>query len=79
MMNWNIAEQLPEKAGCRESFKTVIAGYIDAIYQRLKSSDNTTMVAPVFSQPYNGLSAHEDVANYAKELINNEISQSLFK
>ncbi|XP_045460209.1 DNA polymerase epsilon catalytic subunit 1 [Harmonia axyridis] len=79
MMNWNIAEQLPEKAGCRESFKTVVAGYIDAIYQRLKSSNNTTMVAPVFSQPYNGLSAHEDVANYAKDLINNEISQSLFK
>ncbi|KAK9873901.1 hypothetical protein WA026_002253 [Henosepilachna vigintioctopunctata] len=79
LMNWNIAEQLSEKAGCRNSFNTVIAGYIDAVYQKLRSTNNPIMLAPVLSQPYRGLSAHEDVAEYAKNLINGDMSQMLFK
>lgn len=78
-MNWNIAEQLPETAGCRNSFNTVIAGYINAIYLKLKQNDHQQNAVSVFSQPSLGLAAHEDVVEFAKEIISGEISQKLFQ
>lgn len=78
-MNWNIAEQLPESAGCRASFNTVIAGYINAIYLRLKQNERRQQIVAVLSQPSLGLAAHEDVVEFAKEIISGELSQKLFQ
>ncbi|ENN78133.1 hypothetical protein HUJ04_004474 [Dendroctonus ponderosae] len=76
--HWNIAEQLPEGADCRRSFEAVIAGYINAIYRKLKQRTTVTMPV-ILSQPSFGLANHEDVVDYAKELLSGEISQNLFK
>lgn len=76
-MNWNIAEQLPEAANCKNNFSAVIAGYINAIYTRLKQREQTSVA--VLSQPSLGLGAHEEVVEYAKELLAGEISQTLFQ
>ncbi|XP_060536886.1 DNA polymerase epsilon catalytic subunit 1 [Cylas formicarius] len=79
-MNWNIAEQLPEAANCRNNFNAVIAGYINAIYSRLKHNMSRPNVAPVvLSQPAFGLGAYESVMEYAKDLLSGEISQTLFQ
>ncbi|KAJ8965898.1 hypothetical protein NQ314_003839 [Rhamnusium bicolor] len=79
VMNWNIAEQLPEAANCRNNFNAVIAGYINAIYVRLKQCQQTTVSAAILSQPSLGLAGHEDVVEYAKDLLAGEISQTLFQ
>lgn len=76
--HWNIAEQLPERGDCRRSFEAVIAGYIYAIYTKLKLRPTVTMPV-ILSQPSFGLANHEDVVEYAKELLSGEISQNLFK
>lgn len=78
VMNWNIAEQLPEAAGCRNAFNAVIAGYINAVYTRLKQVEER-VVPLALSQPHIGLAANDDVATFAKELISGEISQNLFQ
>lgn len=78
-MNWNIAEQLPEAAGCRNSFSAIIAGYINMIHLRLKQNERPQQRVAVQSQPSLGLSAYEDVVEFAKELISGEISQKLFQ
>ncbi|KAJ8911866.1 hypothetical protein NQ315_012532 [Exocentrus adspersus] len=77
VMNWNIAEQLPEAANCRNHFNAVIAGFINAIYVRLKEREVTTVA--MHSQPSLGLASREDVVEYAKELLEGEISQTLFQ
>lgn len=77
-MNWDLAERLPETGSCRYSFKTVIAGYINAVYSKLKQNENQSMVA-VLSQPPLGLGAHEDVVEYAKEILSGEITQKLLQ
>lgn len=77
-MNWNLAEQLPEEAACRHTFSTVIAGYINAIYLKMKEK-HEGIVVPVLSQPSLGLGAHEDVVEYAKEIISGDLSQKLFE
>ncbi|CAG9765603.1 unnamed protein product [Ceutorhynchus assimilis] len=76
--HWNIAEQLTEQGSCRRNFETIIAGYVTSIYVKLKEK-KTTAVPLVLSQPSYGLASHEDVVEYAKELISGEISQELFK
>ncbi|XP_018571015.1 DNA polymerase epsilon catalytic subunit A [Anoplophora glabripennis] len=76
-MNWNIAEQLPEAANCRNNFTIVIAGYLTAIYTHLKEREQTSVA--VLSQPSLGLGGYEDVVEYAKELLAGEISQTLFQ
>jgi hypothetical protein len=78
-MNWNLAERLPESGGCRNGFNAVIAGYINAVYTRMKQMENSTIVRAVCSQPSLGLGAHEEVAEYAKEILSGEISQKLFQ
>ncbi|KAL1514239.1 hypothetical protein ABEB36_003526 [Hypothenemus hampei] len=76
--HWNIAEQLPDRAECRRNFEAIIAGYIYAIYTKLKQKKTSTMPLAL-SQPSFGLAVHEDVTEYAKELLAGEISQNLFK
>lgn len=77
-MNWNIADQLPEAAGCRNSFNTVIAGYVNAVHMKLKEVGNQqTTIA--LSQPTFGLVAYDDVVKFAKDIISGEISQNLFQ
>lgn len=34
-MNWNIGHYLPEAASCQEIFKVIIAGHIQALYEKL--------------------------------------------
>nr|XP_022913041.1 DNA polymerase epsilon catalytic subunit A [Onthophagus taurus] len=78
VMNWNIAEQLPEVGGCRNSFNTVIAGYINAIHMKLSQIEiNRHSIA--LSQPSLGLAAYDSVVEFAKEIISGEISQNLFR
>ncbi|XP_025837463.1 DNA polymerase epsilon catalytic subunit A [Agrilus planipennis] len=77
VMNWNIAEQLPETAGCRNSFKAIVAGYIHAIHLKLKETESSN-VPVTLSQPSLGLTAHKDVVEFARELISRDISQNLF-
>ncbi|KAF5297091.1 hypothetical protein FQA39_LY02671 [Lamprigera yunnana] len=79
VMNWNLIEQLPEKAGCRNSFNAIIAGYINAIYMKLREHKNNDEAVIVGTQSTLGLGAHEDVVKYAREIIVGEISQNLFK
>lgn len=78
-MNWNLAEQLPEQAGCRSTFNTIIAGYINAVYLKLKQVDIGRNITVTLTQPALGLGAHEEVALFAKALISGEISQNLFR
>lgn len=78
-MNWNIAELLPERAGCRNNFNAVIAGYINAVYTRLENADRSRVIVGALSQPSYGLATHETVMEYAKELLQGEISQTLFQ
>lgn len=35
IMNWNMSEYLPEEGACRESFKILLAGYINSIYMHI--------------------------------------------
>ncbi|CAH2005328.1 unnamed protein product [Acanthoscelides obtectus] len=78
VMNWNIAEILPETANCRNNFNAVIAGYINAIYTYIKKNeDRINMV--VLSQPSLGLGQYDNVTEYAKDLLADEMSQTLFR
>ncbi|KAF2878625.1 hypothetical protein ILUMI_27547, partial [Ignelater luminosus] len=79
VMNWNLAEQLPETAGCRNSFNAIIAGYINAVYAQLKQTEMNDGPIIALSQPSFGLGAHEQVAKFAKEIISGELSQNLFR
>lgn len=78
-MHWSIAEQLPETAGCRYSFIAVIVGYITAIHKKMKESESRENMVALLSQPSLGLGGHEDVVEYAKEVISEDISLKLFK
>ncbi|XP_028047433.2 DNA polymerase epsilon catalytic subunit 1 [Monomorium pharaonis] len=86
MMNWSLEECLPKEAGCQASFKAIIAGYINAVYQcmieneanntvkpRRRHSQSQSFIAPL------GLGALENTAEFAKKLISGEMSQRLFK
>lgn len=77
-MSWNIAELLAEEANCRSSFYAVVAGYISAIYNRLKESDHCSNSVVNSSQTSFGLSQETDIA-YTKELLSVDISQTLFQ
>ncbi|KAB0803610.1 hypothetical protein PPYR_00580 [Photinus pyralis] len=79
VMNWNLAEQLPEAGGCRHNFNAIIAGYINAIYMKLRETDCNDSIVVGLSQPSLGLGANEVVTSYAKELIEGEVSQNLFR
>lgn len=78
-MHWSIAEQLPETAGCRYSFIAVIVGYVTAINKKMKEMEDRESAVVLLSQPSLGLGGHEDVVNYAKEIISEDISLKLFK
>lgn len=77
-MNWNMAELLPEAANCRNIFNSIIAGYINAIYNRLKQNQQVGVQVAQLSQPSFGLAQDDDV-EYAKELLGGEISHTLFQ
>lgn len=78
MMSWNIAELLAEEANCRNNFYAVIAGYISAIYNRLKGNDRCSNSVVNSSQTTFGLSDETDL-KYTKELLSVDISQTLFQ
>lgn len=78
MMSWNIAELLAEEANCRNSFYAVVAGYISAIYNRLKQSDYCSISVVNSIQTSFGLSQESDIA-FTKELLSVDISQTLFQ
>lgn len=77
-MNWNVAEQLPETAGCRNSFNAILASYINAVHQKLMTI-NRNQFQRALSQPNIGLKSDESVVEYAKEIISGEMSQNLFQ
>lgn len=78
IMSWNIAQLLPEEANCRNNFNAVVAGYINAIYHRLKQGEQVNVSALPASQPTFGLTHDIDI-EYSKELLTTEISQTLFQ
>lgn len=88
MMNWNLMEILPNEAMCREHFRTIIAGYISAVYRHITDNEpecqtpkrrrrdstiSQTQTAPL------GLGALQNSAEFAKKLIAGEMSQKLFQ
>ncbi|XP_059098833.1 DNA polymerase epsilon catalytic subunit A-like [Tigriopus californicus] len=91
-MNWNMATYLPEEGACQNNFNTVIAGYITANYQYLleaadKIAPGSTPVRrrrnSQFSQSTPGKTRKSNgealsVEEYAKDLINGELTQRLF-
>ncbi|CAG9856188.1 unnamed protein product [Phyllotreta striolata] len=79
VMKWHIAEMLPERANCRDNFHTIIAGFLIAVYNKLKEKNRSTVSSTTLSQPSFGLAQHEIVLNYAGELLSGDISQTLFK
>lgn len=78
-MHWSIAEQLPNTAGCRYSFITVIVGFVTAIHRKIKEMENRENGVLLLSQPSLGLGGHEDVVEYANKIISEDISLKLFK
>ncbi|XP_026280416.1 DNA polymerase epsilon catalytic subunit 1 [Frankliniella occidentalis] len=88
VMNWNLMEYLPEDAACQDNFSAVIAGYIMKVFLHLKENivpDGQTPVrkkragsqSQTQSKPL-GLGVHASTAEYAKDLIANELAQKLF-
>lgn len=77
-MNWNIADLLPERANCRNNFYAVIAGYISSVYNRIKRKEQGIQLAVTSSQITFGLSNELDI-EYTKQLLTDEISQTLFQ
>lgn len=78
-MHWSIAEQLPETAGCRYSFVAVIVGYITAIHRKMKETERRETAVALLSQPSLGLGGLDNIVEYAKEIISEDISLKLFK
>jgi hypothetical protein len=87
MMNWNVVEHLRDVGGCREYFSAVIAGYISAVYQHLQQVEQPrTPVrrrrigsqSQVISEPL-GIGRFATTAEFAKQLINGEMAQKLYK
>lgn len=83
IMNWSLMECLPDEVGCRSSFSTVIAGYINAVYQCMMENEANNTLRPRRRLSQSsfalGLGALENTADYAKKLISGEMSQRLFK
>lgn len=80
-------EHLRDVGGCREYFSAVIAGYISAVYQHLQHVEQPrTPVrhrrlgsqSQVISEPL-GIGRFATTAEYAKQLINGEMAQKLYK
>ncbi|XP_068086023.1 DNA polymerase epsilon catalytic subunit 1 [Anabrus simplex] len=87
IMNWNLVEYLPNVGGCRENFNAVVAGYIGAIYNHLKATEYPqtpvrrrikTSQSQTTTQP-TGLGAFATTAEYAKQLITEELAQKLYR
>ena len=78
VMNWNIAEQLPETAGCRNHFNTILAGFINVMYIKLVEIEHCRKNYNQFDA-YFGFGVNEHMLDYAKNLILDEISQNLFE
>lgn len=84
IMNWNLVEHLPEEASCRESFKIILAGYINAIYTYMKqlAPDHTPQL-PMSSQPSTqklmGIGTRGNTAEYAEKILVEQLSQKLFE
>ncbi|PNF35844.1 hypothetical protein B7P43_G09409 [Cryptotermes secundus] len=87
LMNWNVVEHLRNVGGCREYFGAVIAGYISAIYQHLQHVEQPqTPVrrrrlgsqSQILPQPL-GIGRFATTAEFAKQLINGEMAQKLYK
>lgn len=88
-MNWNIAETIPETYGCRDSFNAIIAGYVHAVYTKhveMLSNDDETRAIAIDSQSTTTSNVHvvvgianPTVLEYARELLNGELSQNLFR
>lgn len=83
-MNWNLLEYLPEEAGCRESFKVILAGFINAVHTHLSGLDvELVPQVPVGSQPSTqrmlGLGTRGNAAEFAEKLLVEHLSQKLFE
>lgn len=78
MMNWNIAESIPETSGCRDSFNAIIAGYVHAIYMKHTETLHEELSSTSCQSNVVGTTI-DVVLDYAKELILGEISQNLFR
>lgn len=87
VMNWNLAEYLPAAGNVQTAFSAVVAGYISAIWSRIKNrergpktpsrrrnlgSQTQTPVTPL------GVGALKSVEEFAKFLVGGEMSQKLF-
>ncbi|XP_046997014.1 DNA polymerase epsilon catalytic subunit 1 [Schistocerca americana] len=88
VMNWNLLEFLPNIGGCRENVSAVIAGYISAVYQHMQESDGpqtpvrrrrvTSSQTPSQLAPL-GLAAHATAADFARNLIKEEMALRLYQ
>lgn len=72
MMNWSLAEQLPEIAGCRNSFKAIIAGYVNAIYFKTHKNPDRTLLSLTADEK-------QDIAEFAIDILRDDLSQKLFE
>ena len=86
-MNWNLSQYLPTAANVQTSFNSVVAGYISAIWSKIReedrapktpsrrknqSSQSQTQITPL------GVGVHESVEEFAKNIVTGEMSQQLF-
>lgn len=86
-MNWNLANYLPEEPIVQQNFVEVIAGYINTVWEEIQketigsrtperrkiiSSQSLTPATPM------GIGVHESAKEFAKKLIETELSQALF-
>lgn len=82
-MNWNISEFLPDVCHARKHFEEAIAVYMSAIYKHMQSVDSMTLkrisesLSQVTQSNMLGVASCESIAEYAKTVIANELTNRL--
>lgn len=83
-MNWNILEFLPDVCHARRHFEETIAIYMNAIYKRMRSTDSITLkrisesLSQVTQSNMLGVASCENMTEYAKSIIADELPNRLF-
>jgi len=83
-MNWNISEFLPNVCHARKHFEETIAIYMCDIYKHMQSIDITTLklisesLSQVSQSNMLGVASCNSVAEHAKTIIKNDLTNRLF-
>lgn len=83
-MNWNISEFLPDICHARKHFEETIATYMSAIYKHMRSVDSVTLkrisesLSQVTQSNMLGVASCESIAEHAKTVISDELTNRLF-